>query len=457
MSAITTTRISTPPPTPWSKPPAAACFNRGLVHPDYKDFGPRLGLAYSIDSKTVVRAGYGISYTFFNRPGSAQEGINAPQALFGVLNQTIPAGGPVPATFLTTLNSFSTNIASPAAFNPANSNVVYIPPDSKWPYIQNWFLSVQRQLPKNTVLEVAYNGNHSLRLPIIADYNQAYPNQPGQSLGVTARVPIPTFGPITWLDPAGNNHYNGLSARVEHRFTKGLYFLNSFTWGKAMGDSEQALEYYAGYYQANPQNIHNLAAEKGPSSFDVKLNNVTSVVYQLPFGKGRKFGANMNPVLDAVVGGWELNSINTAHTGTPLDVIYGATGANIVSSLSNDYRGQPFLRPNVTGSAASQSRSAMLNTYFAGYTFTTPPANAPYGNVGRNSFRAPNFDQWDFSVDKNFRIREKARLQFRSEFFNVLNHTNFGIPNTKTTSAAFGTIRTTYPSRQIQFALKLMF
>jgi hypothetical protein len=94
-----------------------------------------------------------------------------------------------------------------------------------------------------------------------------------------------------------------------------------------------------------------------------------------------------NPVLDAFVGGWEVTSINTAHTGMPLDVTYGATGANIVSSLSNDYRGQPFLRPNVSGSATSQSRSAMLNTYFAGYTFTTPPASAPYGNVGRNSFQ----------------------------------------------------------------------
>jgi hypothetical protein len=363
----------------------------------------------------------------------------------------------VPATFLTTLNSFSTNIASPTAFNPVNSNVVYTPPDSKWPRIQNWFFSVQRQLPKDTILELSYNGNHSTRLPIIADYNQAAPNLPGQSLGVTARVPIPTFGPITWLDPAGDNHYNGLSARVEHHFSKGLYVLNSFTWGKGMGDSEQALEYFAGYYQANPQNIRNLAAEKGPSSFDVKLNNVTSVVYQLPFGKGRQYGANMSPVVDAFVGGWEITSINTAHTGQPIDVTYSASGANIVSSLSNDYRGQPYLRPNVTGSATSQSRSAMLNTYFAGYTFTTPPASAPYGDVGRNSFRAPNFDQWDFSVDKNFRIQEKARLQFRAEFFDLPNHTNFGIPNPQITSAAFGTIRTTFPSRQGQFALKLLF
>ncbi|HUK15107.1 MAG TPA: TonB-dependent receptor [Bryobacteraceae bacterium] len=439
------------------KATGGSLFQRGLVHPDYKDYGPRLGMAYSVDPKTVMRGGYGISYTFFNRPGSAQEGINAPQALFGVLSQTMPAGGPPPASFLTTLNSFSTNIASPAAFNPVNSNVVYTPPDSKWPYIQNWFFSVQRQLPKDTVFELAYNGNHSLRLPIIADYNQAAPYNPSSPLAYTARVPIPTFGPITWLDPAGDNHYNGLSARLEHRFTKGLYVLNSFTWGKAMGDSEQALEYYAGYYQANPQNIRDLAAEKGPSSFDVKLNNVSTVVYQLPFGKGRQYASSLNPVADAVVGGWEITSINTAHTGTPLDVTYSATGNNIVSSLSNDYRGQPFLRPNVSGSAVSQSRSAMLNTFFAGYTFTTPPANAPYGDVGRNSFRAPNFDQWDFSADKDFRIKEKARLQFRAEFFNVLNHTNFGIPNTQTTSAAFGTIRSTYPSRQGQFALKLLF
>jgi hypothetical protein len=439
------------------KATGGSLFNRGLVHPDYKDYGPRIGLAYSIDPKTVIRGGYGISYDFFNRVGSAQEGINAPQALFGVLSQTMPAGGPPPATFLTTLNSFTTNIASPAAFNPVNSNVVYTPPDSKWPYIQNWMFSVQRQLPKSTVLELAYNGNHSSRLPIIADYNEAAPYNPNAPLAYTARVPIPTFGPITWLDPAGINHYDGLSARVEHDFSKGLYVLNSFTWGKAMGDSEQALEYFAGYYQANPQNIHDLAAEKGLSSFDVKLNNVTSVVYQLPFGKGRQYGSHMNAVEDAFLGGWEINSINTAHTGQPLDVTYSATGNNIVSSLSNDYRGEPFVRPNVTGSYTSQSRSAMLNTYFAGYTFSTPPANAPFGDLGRNSFRAPNFDQWDFSTDKSFQVCECARLQFRAEFFNILNHTNFGIPNTSISSAAFGTIRTTFPSRQVQFALKLLF
>jgi hypothetical protein len=432
-------------------------FNRSLVHPDYKDWGPRLGAAYTIDAKTVARAGYGISYTFFNRVGSALEGINAPFAIFGVINQSIPVGGPVPSTFLTTQNSFTTGIDNPANFNPVNSNVVYIPPDTRWPYIQNYFVSVQRELPANTVIELAYNGNHSLRLPILGDYNQAVPNAVGGTLGVQARRPIPSFGPITWVDPVGNNNYNGMSVRLEHKFTDGLYLLNSFTWGRGLGDSEQALEYFSGYVEANPQNIHDLKAEYGPSSFDVRLNNVTTIIYQLPFGKSRAFGSNMNAVEDAVVGGWEVNTINTAHTGNPLNVYYGPTTTEDVTGLSNDYRGEAFLRPNVTGSGVSQGELGMINHFFNGYTFTTPPVNDPFGDLSRNAFRAPGFEQWDFALDKYFTVRESVRLQFRSEFFNFLNHTNFGIPNTQTTSSSFGTIRSTYPARQIQFALKLLF
>ena len=109
--------------------------------------------------------------------------------------------------------------------------------------------------------------------------------------------------------------------RLEHRFSHGLFFLNSFTWSKALGDSEQALETTsAAGNAANPQNIYNLQAERGPSSFDVKFINVTSIVYQLPFGKGRKFGSQWNPFLDGALGGWEVNTINTANTGLPVNV-----------------------------------------------------------------------------------------------------------------------------------------
>jgi len=165
----------------------------------------------------------------------------------------------------------------------------------------------------------------------------------------------------------------------------------------------------------------------------------------------------MNPAIDGVLGGWELNTINTTHTGTPLNVYYTPSTANAVSGLSNDYRGEPFLRPNVSGSAASQSTAQAINTYFAGYTFAAPPANAPFGSLGRNAFRAPGLEQWDLSADKTFRIREAVKIQFRSEFFNLPNHTNFGIPNTNYGASSFGTIRATYPARQIQFALKAIF
>ena len=387
--------------------------------------------------------------------GSSEEGINAPQALFGVINQTPTQTN---APFLTTQNSFTTGIANPASFNPVNSNVVYIPANSPWPYVQNWFLSVQRELPYNTVIELAYNGNHSLDLPILGDYNQASPQATATgTLGVQLRRPIPTFGPITWVDPVGNNNYNGLSARLEHRFSDGLYFLNSFTWGRALGDSEQALEYFAGGYEANPQNIHNLKAEYGPSSFDVRLNDVTSIVYQLPFGRGRKYGSSWAAWEDAAAGGWEVNTINTAHTGYPLNVFYVPNAAQDVTGLSNDYRGQAFQRPNVTGAPVNRTTAQIINNFFAGYTFTTPPANAPFGDLGRNAFRSTGFEQWDFALDKTFRIHEDVSMQFRSEFFNFLNHTNFGIPDVRTTDSSFGTIRSTYPARQIQFALKLLF
>jgi hypothetical protein len=432
------------------KATGGSLYNRSLVHPDYKDFGPRVGAAYSFDQKTVIRAGYGISYSFFNRVGSALEGINAPQALFGTLTQN----NPLAPGFLTTQNSFTTGIANPAAFQPLNTNVVYIPPNTRWPYIQNWFFSVQRQFPANTVVELAYNGSHSLRLPILGDYNQAVPTPSG------LQVPIPTFGPITWVDPAGDNDYEGLSIRVEHRFAKGLYFNNSFTWGKAMGDSEQGLEYFpTPGFGANPQNIYNLAAERAPTSYDVKLNNVTSVVYDLPFGTGRSFGTNWNPVLNAIAGGWELTSINSARTGQPIDIAYFTTPAaiNVSPGLSNDYRGQSLQRPNVSGSAISQNTAGLIRNYFAGYTFTQPTAQAPFGNLGRNVFRAPNFEQWDLALDKNFHIRERFNIQFRAEFFNVLNKTNFLTPDTRLNDTAFGTITSTFPPRQIQFGLKVLF
>ncbi len=377
---------------------SGSIFDRALVHPDYKDYGPRLGMAYRFAPKTVMRGGYGISYSFFNRVGSAQEGINSPQAVFGIITQSIPVGGRAPAGFLTSQNGFTTGIANPANFDPLTANVEYVDPNTRWAYVQSWFYSLQRELAHNTVLEVSYNGNHSLHLPILADYNQAYPNLPGKTLGIQARRPIQSYGPITWMTPQGDNDYNALSSRLEHRTGWGLYFVNSFTWSKALGTSEQALETFAGGAASTPQNIHNLSQDRGPTTFDVTFMNTASVVYQLPFGKGRMFGSNMNRVLDTILGGWETNSIITTHSGTPINVQYTPSTSNDNSGLTSDYRGATTMRPNYTGSPVSQTKGQMINTYFAGYTFTTPPASQPYGDLGRDAFRAPGRDQWDLGM-----------------------------------------------------------
>ncbi|MGO8732213.1 MAG: carboxypeptidase regulatory-like domain-containing protein [Terriglobia bacterium] len=430
-------------------------FDRTLVHPDYRDWAPRLGVAYSADQKTVIRSGYGISYVHLERLGSADElGINGPQVDIATVNQAL-VGGKVPSGFMTSYGGFPAGFASAANFNPVNANISYIPANTRWPYVQSWFFSVQRELAKDTVLEIAYTGNHSLRLPILGDYNQALPNAPGGTLGIQPRRPDQAFGAITFVDPAGFQNYNGLSLRFEHKTSLGLYFLNSFTWSKSLTDSEQALEYGSGYYAANVQNIYDLSNERGPSSLDAKFINTTSFVYELPFGQGRKFGSTWNSVVDGILGGWEVDTINTANSGTPLDVAYTPSATNDVTGRIPDYRGEAIMRPNVVPNPGGVHDQ--INHYYGLYTFTTPPASDPFGNVGRNSFRGPDFWQWDLGVDKFFRIRENLRLQFRSEYFNALNHTNLGIPDSNTSDAAFGTIRSTFPARQIQFALKVLF
>ena len=171
-------------------------------------------------------------------------------------------------------------------------------------------------------------------------------------------------------------------------------------------------------------------------------------------------GSHWNGWVDAVAGGWEVNTINTWNTGLPVNVVYSPASTADVTGSIPDFRGAAILRPNLVGDPTGSGGAASLENYFNKSSFATPSIYQPFGNLARNAFRTPNFNQWDFAADKNFALpfREGMAVQFRSEFFNVLNHSNFGYPNPNFSSTtAFGTIRTTYPARQIQFALKLLF
>ncbi len=360
--------------TRWSRATGGSLYNRSLVHPDYKDFGPRLGLAYSIDTEDGDARRLRHQLHFFNRPGSAQEGINAPQALFGVLNQSIPAGGPVPAAFLTTQNSFTTGIANPSAFNPVNSNVDLHSAGYQWPYVQNWFFSVQREIAKDTVIEWLTTETTACGCPSSPITIRLTPNhaRPRRSASRRSARPIPTFGPITWVDPAGDNHYNGLSG-ARGASLRQRPVLPEFVH---LGQGDGRFRAGSGILRRLLRSQSAEHPRSGGGARPVELRCEIEQRHQrgvsASFGKGRKFGANMNPVLRRTAR--RLGAEHHQHRPYryPLDVIYAPSTVNDVTGLSNDYRGQAFLRPNVTGSAPSQSKSQMLNTYFAGYTFTTP-------------------------------------------------------------------------------------
>ncbi len=432
--------------------------NRAQVNPDRNNFAPRIGFAYAMDSKTAIRSGYGVSYIHFNRSGGGNVlAINGPQVVNAVVNQR-----PGEAGFRTLDQGYPAGLTDPDKFNPLASNISYMPRDLRTGYVQNWFLSVQREIFKNTLVDVAYVGNRSNKLILFADYNQARPNAPGENTALQLRRPIREFAAITLSCPCGWANYNALQMKFERRFSDGLSFLNSFTWSKAMDNVGQALEDQGNGNRSSPQNYYNLRAEKGPSGFDQRLNNTTSVVWEVPFGKGRRFGSGMGAAGDAVLGGWQISAINTMASGEPMNLLYSPTAAFQVSDIGSDWRGAISYRPNVTGNPRDFGGASVDKTRFLNPAMVSAPTDPsqPFGNAGRNAIYGPGFFQLDTNVQKTFRVTERFSVQFRSEFFNLLNKTNMrsdSANRVNRSNALFGLFGATYPARQAQFALKLIF
>jgi hypothetical protein len=250
---------------------------------------------------------------------------------------------------------------------------------------------------------------------------------------------------------------------LEKRLSGGWQFLNSFVWGKGIDNSSQSLD-TAGGAAASPQDVRNMASEKGLSNYDQKFTDVLSVFYQVPVGRGRKLGGNMNRAVDAGVGGWELSIINNALSAPPLTLrAWNGSVPTAFQTVGNlpDYRGGESFRPNVLGPVLADNPADITNTYFntANVVLPTDPSH-PFGNAGRNTVRGYALYSLDLGIHKNFSLfREGTYLQVRVEAFNLFNHTNFAPPNTDRASSAFGTTRSILANsqRQIQVALKLVF
>lgn len=447
-------------------------YDRALVDPDYNNWAPRLGFAYNLLDKTVVRGGYGIGYVHFNRIGSADLlATNFPQITRA--NVTQNAALPLCTGTVYADNCFRPTQAGYPTGLP-NNVVLFTPRETRTSYIQNWQLSVQRELPGDMLLDVAYVGNHAVKLLLLADYNQARPLTTAelalpaaQRPTLDARRPIQGFRSISANLSGAYSNYHALQVKFERRFSKGIYILNSFTWSKAIDNVAQVLEEPGGN-EGRPQNLYNMAADRGPGAYDQPFNNTTSFVWELPFGKGRAWLGSLPYALDAALGGWTLTGINSMYSGQTVNFRY--TPSPVTANLPS-FIGGIALRPNLVGNPLL-SDGRTIDRWFNTEAIRLPTQDQPFGNAGRNLGRGPSVYQFDLGLQKNFAlpvINEVSKLEFRAEFFNLLNKTNFGTPSgtatgivfradgTLQTAGTFGTIRSTYPARQIQFALKLSF
>jgi len=438
--------------------PGGSTYERALVKPDYNNFGPRVGFAYSGIPKFVFRGGYGISYIHEHRAGSG-ELLN----MFGPTNPVVLVQqvNPNDPTFLNTQQGYPEGFASAANFDPVKANITYIPKESNTSRVQVWALDVQRELGKRFVLDVAYVGNRGSSFPFFSDYNQAYPQPtPTSTLSIQARRPNQKFGAITWWRAEAWSYYNALQVKLERQFTGGINVVNSFTWGHGIDSAGQVLD-ATNNWAASPQDGRNIDAEKATTNTDQKLTNVTSLIWDLPVGRGKRFLAQAPPVVDMVLGGWKLTAINSLLSPLLINLRRGSIpAAHQVSGVSGDFRGAESYRPNVLGPVINiDSGIDITENYFnkANVVLSTDPSQ-PFGNAGRNSCRQTGMYTLDLGIFKEFPVfGEDRKIQFRAEFFNATNRTNLTGANSDRSSAAFGTIRSTYAPRQIQFALKFIF
>jgi hypothetical protein len=428
--------------------------SRSMMKVDPHNFAPRFGFAYRVphSGDIVIRGGYGI---FYGNPdeqtGVGQMMTNNPPFV-GVGGQNIIGDKNNPST---AFNLSSSLPAFPApttpqnfVFSPSSTTTLYSwPTYYKTPIVQQWNVSLQRQLPQSIALEVSYVGNTTQGL-----WGNGFPgNQPltpGPG-GVATRRPLAqyTLAPITDSGPWGRAHYEGMTARLEKRMSQGLYFLASFTYGRAIDMSSSSALDGCGYCgtQEAIQNTYNLRGQFGPGDSNVPRRFVFTSTWDVPLGKGHRYVSTGVPA--AIVGGWELTGIFTAQDGPPFTLATSVDNANVGNTNW----------PNRTCSGKLSNWT--LQNYFNQSCFPTAPIYT-FGNAGRNVLYGPGINNVDFAVHRFFPVAfsERVKLEFRGELFNLFNRPEFGIPSVTLNLPQTGTITTTnvnIPNREVQFALKL--
>jgi Carboxypeptidase regulatory-like domain/TonB dependent receptor len=392
-----------------------------LYRPDYKNFAPRFGLAYRPfgREKTVIRTGYGIFYS----PILPYLGWSAGQSAPNLYSASVVDNANIP------------NISLANAFPPAllsiSSAVVVIDRGLVTPYDQEWSFGVQQEVMKNTVLDVSYLGNKGTHLVGgSVNLDQAVPG-PG---AIPARRPYPAYTSVSTYLSDGKSNYNALRVNLKRNLYKGVTFTASYVWSKMIDTVDTAFLAETG--NNAKRDLRDPDAERGLAAFDSRQRLVFNYVWQLPLGHGR------------FRQGWQVSGIFTLQTGSPIDVGLSYDNSNTGNSGSLD-------RPNCVANPNTNAPHTVFD-WFNEAAFAAP---VPYtfGNCGKNVITGPGIEDIDFLLSKTFAPVERLRIQFRNEFFNILNHPNFNPPNATYGNPLFGQIASAGDGREIQFALKFIF
>jgi hypothetical protein len=405
------------------------------------NLAPRLGLAWDLsgDARNVVRAGYGISYYPLAQSASNLLGQQVPYTISQ--NYTVETN-PSDFSRVPLLSNPFPPIAvvkprTTAELNAANPRVLGHGFGNQTPSMQTWQVSYERQLTQTLMAEVAYVGSKGTHLVVCFNPNEVQPG-PGTQASRRLIQPLSNVSTIVQCDPSNKSSYNSLQGKLLKRFSGGLQFLASYTFGKSLDYGASAAS--GGGAVGNGQTVTRMDLWRGPSGFDVKHRFVVSYVWDLPFGKDRRWLSG--GVGDAILGNWQMSGIVTAATGRPFTVFLN-TGVN---------NGAPSW-PNRIGDGKLDNPTA--DVWFDATAFVAPPANT-YGDSGRGILYAAGQKTVDISVAKRIPLKQRLNLQLRADAFNLLNTPQLGFPNANIGSPTVGRITTTVgDNRQMQFAAKV--